>query len=224
MADPLRIPPPSAPPRGSSSSMQPLPLLSSTTTRVRARSPQPLRLCVAPSLVSLSPWPGARASAGAATGPDYLLPQLAEAPLLHPSSAPTPSPDRPAPVVIHATKPRPCPAFHRLAGDLLHTGSSLDDPSPTSPFDSSSDPEVLVVPLPCCVLHRSSPTDAFVQSPRKGDDQQHKPHRATAKTCLIDEGPAQAGKTDYTKLPNTFMHGCIKTASDIAKYTTDKTT
>ncbi|XBI72072.1 hypothetical protein VPH35_066114 [Triticum aestivum] len=113
-----------------------------------------------------------------------------------------------------ATPPRPCPAFHRLAGDLLHTGSSLDDPSPTSLFDSSSDLEVLVVPLPCCVLHQSSPTDAF----------QHKPHRATAKTCLIDEGPAQAGKTDYMKLPSTFMHGCIKTASDIAKYTTGKTT
>ncbi|EMS48295.1 hypothetical protein TRIUR3_28873 [Triticum urartu] len=151
----------------------------------------------------------------------------AEAPLLRPSFVPPPPADRPDPVVIHVTKPRPRPAFHCLASDLLRTGSSLNDPSPTSMFDSSPDPEVLVVPLPRCVLHRSSPTDAFVQSPRKGSDQQHKPHRATTKTCLVDQGPSQAVKTvktDYKKLPSTSTHKCVETAPDIDKYTTSKTT
>ena len=28
----------------------------------------------------------------------------------------------------------------------------------------------------------------------------------------------ETGKTDYTKTPSTSTHGCIKAASDIAKY------
>nr|XP_020161585.1 proline-rich receptor-like protein kinase PERK8 [Aegilops tauschii subsp. strangulata] len=205
MADPLCLPPPSAPPpRFFFLRATPSPALFHHRTRPRPipSTPTPLRrpkprLPVAmarrprfccfvarsrrpPAPISLLRPP--LAAVAPCRSSRWTRLSSAAAPLLRPSSAPPPSLDRPDPVVNHATKPRPRPAFHRLADDLLRTGSSLDDPSPTSSFDSSPDPEVLVVPPPRCVLRWSSPTAIFVQSPRKGDDQQHRPHRATAKT------------------------------------------
>ena len=40
---------------------------------------------------------------------------------------------------------------------------------------------------------------------------------------LLYNHVTETGKTDGTKPPSTSMNGCVKAASEIAKYTTDKT-